>query len=269
MIQAKNVPYKHLFDAARYSLLGGGKRIRPLLALLTTQMLGGSSDAALLPACCIELIHTYSMIHDDLPCMDDDDIRRGKPTLHRVYNEGHAVLTGDYLLTLPFELIARDHSLSPPQKVSLIQVLSEAAGPHGLIGGQVVDLLNQSNSLEELRQLHLQKTGALFIAAVDMGAILADAPPATRKQLKQFSQNFGLAFQILNDILDISSSDKLRGTEISSDVKNGKKTYVTINGMDRARTELKGYINQCLKALEGFDKNAEQLREFVTECLCP
>ena len=266
-MREKNVPYKHLFQAARYTLLSGGKRVRPLLTLLITEMLGGDTDVALLPACCIEMIHTYSMIHDDLPCMDDDDFRRGKPTLHKVYNEGHAVLTGDYLLTLPFELISQDHRLTSHQKVDLIHILSSASGWRGLIGGQVVDLLNGPKSPDELRELHLQKTGALFIAAVDMGAVVAEATAEVRRKLRSFAESFGLAFQILNDILDVTSSEELRGTEISSDVKNGKVTYLTVMGYDGAVEELNVHRERCIEILEDLPYDSELLKQFTLDIL--
>ncbi len=195
-----------LFAAARYSLFGAAKRIRPLLCLIAHELFGGDIEQALYPACALEMLHTYSLIHDDLPCMDDDDLRRGRPTLHKVYPEGHAVLTGDFLLTYAFEVLATSPGLTAEQKLDLVRALSYAAGEKGMIGGQVLDLDWSSTDyhprLHELVDLHEKKTAALFSAALEMGAIAAGASYKDRQLLMAAGRQIGLAFQIADDLAD-------------------------------------------------------------------
>ncbi len=267
LVVEKAVPYNHLFQAARYSLLCGGKRLRPLLTLTVADVLGADVETALLPASAIEMIHTYSMIHDDLPCMDDDDFRRGKPALHKVYNEGHAVLTGDYLLTFPFELISRDQRLTPDQKIDLIGLLSKAAGGEGMAGGQVMDirLENEDANLEELRSLHRLKTGALFTAAAEFGAIVAHATTQERLLLRKFGSELGIAFQILDDILDVTACQEKRGTKVSSDQKNHKTTYPSLLGLDMARQELENHLNNCKGCLNELDRDTTLLGIIISQ----
>lgn len=201
----KLVPEGHsahniLYSAARYSLLSGGKRIRPLLTLATAHLFNVEISKALAPACALEMIHTYSLIHDDLPCMDDDDFRRGKPSLHKAFSEAHAVLAGDFLLTYSFEVLATSLSLSPHQKIDLIQVIARAAGGEGMIGGQVLDIAEaRSVSLQEL---HQKKTGALFTAAVQCGGIVANVSSEQFAILTRFGKHLGYLFQVVDDILD-------------------------------------------------------------------
>lgn len=257
-----------LFEAARYSLLGGGKRLRPLIALATAETLGYSSKQALTPVCTLEMIHTYSLIHDDLPCMDDDDYRRGKLTLHKQYSEGHAVLTGDYLLTYAFELLATDPHLASDKKVRLITTLAKKSGGEGMIGGQVIDLAAEGMQIDltQLQNLHSKKTGALLTAAVEFGGILADADLKTMKHLHSFGENIGLAFQIVDDILDVTSSHAKHGRAIASDVLNDKTTYVTLLGLEKA----KACAHECYeravadaKALPGKPDLLISLADFV------
>ncbi len=191
--------FHSLYEGARYSLLAPGKRIRPLLTVCTAEMIKpGALQAALIPACALEMVHTYSLIHDDLPCMDDDDFRRGLPTLHRVYTEGHAVLAGDYLLTHAFESLSTSPLLNPEQKIELVRVLAQTSGGEGMIGGQIMDI-EQSSDIQEM---HARKTGALFCAAVVFGGIVAKASPETLQLLHTFGLQFGNLFQILDDISD-------------------------------------------------------------------
>ncbi len=191
--------FQSLYDGAKHALLAPGKRIRPLLTLCAAEMLKtGAATAALIPACALEMIHTYSLIHDDLPCMDDDDFRRGLPTLHTVYTEGHAVLMGDYLLTFAFKMLANAPLLSAEQKISLIQTLADCAGGEGMIGGQVMDI-EQSSAVE---LTHALKTAALFRAALAFGGIVASAPPSTIAALDRFAIHFGKLFQVVDDLLD-------------------------------------------------------------------
>ncbi len=187
-----------LYEGARYTLLAPGKRIRPLLTLSVVSLLQGDLEAALIPACALEMVHTYSLIHDDLPCMDDDDFRRGLPTLHKVYTEGHAVLVGDYLLTYAFERLANAPHLTATQIVSLTSTLASAAGGQGMIGGQIMDIENSPH----IDTLHSLKTAALFRASVLFGAIIAHATPSTFSTLSTFGTQFGKLFQLVDDILD-------------------------------------------------------------------
>ncbi|NGX61181.1 MAG: Farnesyl diphosphate synthase [Chlamydiae bacterium] len=199
LIPSSSSDYDSLFSAARYSLLAPGKRIRPLLTLLTVEMLEPSLlEGALVPACTLEMIHTYSLIHDDLPSLDGDDYRRGKPTLHRVYNEGHALLVGDYLLTYPFELLAKAPFLTPFQKIQLVEILAEASGSDGMIGGQVMDIEGSS----KIEQMHRGKTAALFRAALLFGGVISEASSEKLTLLGDFGTSLGLLFQMVDDILD-------------------------------------------------------------------
>lgn len=221
--------HKKLFDAATYSLFSSGKRLRPMLVLATVEAFDKDLNLAIDPACSIELIHTYSLIHDDLPCMDDDDMRRGKPTLHKAYPEWLAVLTGDYLLTYAFEIISNAKALSSKQKVNLINTLSKYSGSKGLIAGQVADLFweNKKIDFEKLKFMHLNKTAALFIASVEFGCIVAKATKKIKSKFLEFAKNMGLSFQIFDDISDSQIQ--------SSDIEKNKATAVTILGLDKAK----------------------------------
>lgn len=208
-------PNAPLQEMAHYSLLSPGKRLRPLLTLVTATTFGASIEAALSPACALEFIHTYSLIHDDLPCMDNDDFRRGKPSLHKAYSEGHAVLTGDYLLTFAFQILSESPHLSATQKVQLIQLLSMRAGNQGMIGGQYLDIASQGQKIswETLHHLYLGKTAALITAALEFGGIIAHANPEEMQLLNQAGRDLGLAFQIIDDILD-SDTESQKATNI-------------------------------------------------------
>lgn len=243
LIPVRHGDHRQLFEAARYAVLGGGKRLRPILTLATTEMFGGNVSEALNPACSLEMIHTYSMIHDDLPCMDDDDYRRGRLTLHRQFNEGLAVLAGDFLLTYAFDVLANDLHLDPEKKNRLISTLARCSGSEGMIGGQVMDLAFEGKkiSLDTLRLLHRNKTAALLTASIEFGGIICNADPLQIEQLRSFGENLGLAFQIVDDILDVTSSRTKHGREIASDLLNEKSTYVTLLGLDQARR----YAQEC------------------------
>jgi geranylgeranyl diphosphate synthase type II len=236
-IPEQSLPYGKLFAAARYSLLGGGKRLRPVLALATTETVGGSLEAAMAPACALEMIHTYSLIHDDLPCMDNDDFRRGKPSLHRAFPEGHAVLTGDYLLTYAFEVLSTAPKLTPEQRLRLITILSQRSGGAGMISGQVLDLdvVGKKIDLETLKLVHRLKTGALLKASVEFGGIVANVPESQMALLQQFGEQIGLAFQIMDDVLDVTASEQKHGKKTASDIANNKTTYVSLMGLEQSR----------------------------------
>jgi geranylgeranyl diphosphate synthase type II len=251
LVPMRHGPHQHLFEAARYALLGGGKRLRPILTLTTTRLLGGDLSLALSPACTLEMIHTYSMIHDDLPCMDNDDYRRGKLTVHKKYSEGHAVLTGDFLLTHAFEVLATDALLSAEKKSQLIAILARQSGSEGMIGGQVMDLTYEGKkiSLETLRLLHRKKTAALITASIEFGGIIANANPLQLDCLRQFGESIGLAFQVVDDILDVTSSEAKHGRTIASDILNEKSTYVSLLGIEQAQSYALNFYHQAVKAL--------------------
>jgi geranylgeranyl diphosphate synthase type II len=252
LIPKREGPHQHLFEAARYALLGGGKRLRPILTLTTTHLLRGNTALALTPACTLEMIHTYSLIHDDLPCMDDDDYRRGQLTVHKKYSEGHAVLTGDYLLTYAFEVLATDTRLSPEQRTQLIAILARQIGSEGMIGGQVMDLAFEGKKvpLKMLKLLHRKKTAALITAALEFGGIVADAPPHQLECLRQFGESIGLAFQVVDDILDVTSSQAKHGRAVASDILNDKSTYVSLLGLEQAQACAASFYQQAIQALQ-------------------
>lgn len=225
-----------LTQAARYALLGGGKRIRPLLVLAIVKHYGIDPEIALSPACSLEMIHAYSLIHDDLPCMDDDDFRRGIPTVHKKFNEAIAVLTGDYLLTFAFEVLSTCRNLTENQRINMITTLAQCAGSTGMIGGQSLDIEaeNEEINLEALRTIHQKKTGCLFAAASIMGGIIANVDTEELIVLRRFGHHLGLAFQIFDDIKDVTNSLAKHGGNISSDVRNHKSTYVSLLGIEQA-----------------------------------
>ncbi len=252
LIPSLEASYQSLFAAARYSTLSQGKRIRPILALSVCHALGGDEHSSLLPVCVLELIHTYSMIHDDLPCMDNDDFRRGKPTLHKAFPESLALLTGDFLLTLSFELLANAEHLSDSQKIKLISILAQRSGAHGMIGGQVMDMesTEQSIDIHTLNHIHQLKTGALITASIEFGAILGNANDRQLKVLQQFGHDIGLAFQIIDDIHDVSRSEQKHGKAIASDVLNKKTTYATLMGIEKSHQTAKSLLKSTLKQLD-------------------
>lgn len=247
--QQGHVSFASLFEAARYSLFSGGKRLRPLLMLASVHTLGGTVQKALDPACAIELIHTYSLIHDDLPCMDDDHLRRGKPTLHRVYPEWHALLAGDYLLTYAFEVISTCPHLTDTEKVAIIHVLSERSGGHGMIGGQMIDLISEGTFIDKalLEQMHEHKTAALISAALECGAIIAQASSKDRALLKECGIKIGLAFQIADDILDALPGE-------NSDHEQGKATAVSLLGLEEALHYKQALLTESLAVLRSLSK---------------
>jgi geranylgeranyl diphosphate synthase type II len=232
------MPHSLLFQSARYSLLGPAKRLRPLLTLATAESFGADVKMALHPACALELIHTYSLIHDDLPCMDDDDLRRGKPSLHKVVGEGQAVLTGDYLLTYAFEVLAKSPLLTAEQKIELITILSERAGGDGMVGGQVLDLLSEGQSPDwhTIEFIHHHKTAALISASIEFGAVIAQVSDEDKKHLQSIGYKAGLAFQIVDDILDVTANELELGKPIGSDLDLNKATAVSVLGLEKAQT---------------------------------
>lgn len=235
-----------LKEAMLYSLNAGGKRIRPAFVFATLHSLGEPIEKGLDVACALEMIHTYSLVHDDLPAMDDDDMRRGKPTNHKVFGEALAILAGDALLTHSFEIIAEleETAVSARQKVELIREISRAAGPAGMVGGQVADMAGEDQllTLDELIFIHQHKTGDLLTASVMAGAILASANESECEQLRKFSRELGLIFQIKDDILDIEGDAVLIGKPVGSDINNNKSTYPNLLGLDAAKRKLSEHI---------------------------
>ena len=226
-----------LVDAMRYATLGGGKRIRPLLTCATATSLGAEISRALGPACAVECIHAYSLIHDDLPAMDDDDLRRGRPTVHVAFDEATAILAGDALQTLAFDFIANDSTLSLEARVEMIRVLTTAAGWQGMVGGQALDMdaTGKALSLDALERMHRGKTGALLIASVELGAVAAGVAAAPRSALREFGAAIGLAFQIVDDLLDVTQTTEHIGKRAGVDAAVGKNTFPGLLGIDGAR----------------------------------
>lgn len=264
LVPEQATAYAQLFQAARYSLLNGGKRIRPILALATAEIFGASREKTLRAACTLELMHTYSLIHDDLPCMDNDDYRRGKPSLHKAFPEGQAVLAGDFLLTYAFEVLSTDPHLTSHQKIELIHLLSHSAGGHGMIAGQMMDLQSEGAQLtiEELQFVHRCKTGALISAAIQFGAIIGNANPDHIELLKAFARDIGLAFQIVDDVLDVTGSLKKAGAE-SSDIKNHKSTYVSLLGLDAAKAMANSLLLSAKQTLSIIPFETTRLNELA------
>ena len=249
-----------IFDAMRYSAIDAGKRIRPVLAMAAAEALSGDGEKALPFGCSLEMIHCYSLIHDDLPAMDNDDLRRGKPTNHKVYGEGMAVLAGDALLTHAFSWLF-SRPAPPEQLVAIGKILSDAAGVDGMLGGQVIDIAFEGKPIEEatLYDLHRRKTGALLLAAVQIGAVVAGKPDA----LNIYGKNIGLAFQVQDDILDVIGDEALLGKPIGSDAKNQKTTFVTLYGLNGAKELLHSITEKAVDSLSPFGEKAAFLRELA------
>lgn len=229
---AKDKPYRRLQEAMRYSLLSGGKRVRPVMTLAFCDMLGGQWREALPFACALELVHTYSLIHDDLPCMDDDDLRRGRPTCHKVYGETMAVLAGDALQGEAFGLIAAAPAMTAQQRIDAVAVLSAACGGGGMVAGQVLDVDHLAQSEADLRLLHRLKTGAMLQAAAELGCVAAGADDGLRQRARDYGCHIGLAFQVRDDVLDVVADQEELGKPIGSDRAEGKRTFVDLLGLE-------------------------------------
>jgi geranylgeranyl diphosphate synthase, type II len=252
-----------IYESMRYSLLAGGKRLRPILCLATCEMLGGTIEMAMPTACALEMIHTMSLIHDDLPAMDNDDYRRGKLTNHKVYGDDIAILAGDGLLAYSFEYVARATQNVPPQQVlQTIAHLARAVGAAGLVGGQVVDLQSEGKSdvtVETLTYIHNHKTGALLEACVVCGAILAKATAEEIAKLSRYAQNIGLAFQIIDDILDITATQEQLGKTAGKDLQAQKVTYPSLWGIEASKTQAEELIKSAKAELSSFGTAAVPL----------
>lgn len=256
-------------QAMKYSLLSGGKRIRPILLLEFYALCGGKGDSALNFAAALEMIHTYSLIHDDLPCMDNDDMRRGRPSCHKAFGEDTALLAGDALLTLAFKTAAETDGIPADRVLKAIAVLAENAGISGMVGGQVEDLAFEKSgaTIEQLRGMYLKKTSCLLSAGAVCGSILAGADEEKLKYAAEYAEKLGLAFQIIDDILDCTSDEKTLGKPIGSDAKNGKTTYVTLLGIDGAKAEAERLSNEALTALCKIKGDNAALRELTADLL--
>ena len=254
-----------LAESMEYSLMAGGKRLRPILVMAAADAVGARGTDFVQAACGIEMIHTYSLIHDDLPAMDNDDYRRGKLTNHKVFGEALAILAGDALLTQAFEVILRQQGVPAQVLLEVLREMSIAAGPNGMVGGQVIDMLSEGKriSMEELRKMHMGKTGALFRAAIRSGAILGGASGAQLAALTTYADCFGLAFQITDDILDVVGDEAVIGKPVGSDERNEKSTYVTLTSLDEAKKLAADTVQQALDALEVFGDEAKFLRDLV------
>jgi len=259
---------KRIIRAMKYSLMAGGKRIRPVLCMAAAEAVRGKAEDVLIPACAIEMIHTYSLIHDDLPAMDNDDLRRGKPTCHKAYDEATAILAGDALLTLAFETLSSFPCRTGDQAIRLIKVIcmiSQAAGYKGMIEGQMRDIASEGILLDvnQLELMHSLKTGAMIEASVCSGAILAGGTPEQIEQLKIYAKNIGLAFQVADDILNVEGDPALMGKAVGTDKERKKSTYPSILGLDESRDMAKQITENALNALNIFDEKADPLREIA------
>ena len=262
-----------LIEAMRYAAIGGGKRVRPLLVCSTAALFGVSRDAALRAGAAIEAIHVYSLIHDDLPCMDNDDLRHGKPTLHKAYDEATAVLAGDALHALAFEILADDATSEDPfTRSELILTLGQASGMSGMAGGQMMDMVADEEGvvydLQAITKLQQLKTGALLAAAVEMGAILGKVPPQARMHLRAYARDIGLAFQIADDLLDVEGDIEKAGKALRKDNEQGKQTFVTLMGVDQARDQARALVDQAVLRLASYGSEADILRalaRFIVE----
>lgn len=258
-----------IHKAMRYSIFAGGKRLRPILCLSAAEACGGSVADALPLACAVECIHTYSLIHDDLPCMDDDDFRRGRPTSHKVFGEGVAVLAGDALLTVAFEMVAKSRASRRYPHAELVRELAVAAGSLNLIAGQVADLEGEGNhlGLADLRFIHQRKTAALIRTSLRLGGMSANAPDGKMRALSDFGLALGLAFQIIDDILDVTQTSEHLGKSAGKDLKSQKSTYPALLGLAGAQREADRWTRRALEALKVFGDRGGMLRAIADHLL--
>jgi len=259
-----NAHESRLFDAMHHSLMAGGKRIRPILCISAAESVGSSADDVLSAACAIELIHTYSLIHDDLPSMDNDDLRRGIPTCHKAFDEATAILAGDALLTLAFEYLAKEFLLmdDPKDGLEIIRKIAFAAGPYGMIEGQMQDIQAEQKklTLKELEKLHRLKTGALIEASVFAGATISKTTDDKKKLLKKYAENIGLAFQVTDDVLNVKGNPDRMGKAVGTDLERQKNTYPSLMGLTDAEEKAQQFVDIAIDSLSAFDHRADPLR---------
>lgn len=266
--KSNNEAQSNLAKSMEYSLMSGGKRIRSVLLMEFYRICGGKVEDVVPFAAALEMIHTYSLIHDDLPCMDNDDTRRGKPSNHIVYDENVALLAGDALLNLAFETMLLKENIekvSAIKAIEAIRVLANGSGFHGMIGGQVIDLKNEGEKIDidELKEMHSKKTGALIESACVMGCVLAGACPKKITAAKKFANSIGLAFQVVDDILDVTSDEKTLGKPIHSDIKSKKSTYTSILGIEQSQEIVHHLTEDGVNALKEFEEDTELLEELA------
>ncbi|MFP4199983.1 MAG: polyprenyl synthetase family protein [Bacillota bacterium] len=253
---------EELLEVMKYAVLGGGKRLRPVMTLLSSRLCCGRVEPALPAAAALEMIHAYSLIHDDLPCMDDDDMRRGRPTTHRAFGEARAVLAGDALQALAFECVS-DSELDAPDVVRMISTLARAAGAEGMVGGQILDIGGSADQVEDLAAMHSKKTGALFQAAVTMGGIAGGASERELMDLRNYAKYFGLVFQIADDLLDLTGDPEKTGRYRGSDSDSGRRTYPNLLGVKASRDRMKRASERGSSALEAFGDSARDLVDLL------
>jgi farnesyl diphosphate synthase len=266
MLAVPNDPRAELYQAMRHAAIGGGKRLRPLLVFATAGLFGVDRECTARAACAIEAVHVYSLIHDDLPAMDNDDMRRGKPTVHRAFNEAAAILAGDSLHALGFEWLADPATHPDPfVRAELVLELARAAGPAGMAGGQMMDLKAESETfdLNTVTRLQAMKTGALISCAVEMGAILGRVAPEGRTGLRGYARDIGLAFQISDDLLDVEGDEEKAGKKLRKDEGAGKETFVSLLGVDRARGQARMLVDQAVDHLRAYGQEADLLRSIA------
>ncbi|PWC32134.1 polyprenyl synthetase family protein [Azospirillum sp. TSO22-1] len=263
LLPSTDFPENRLYEAMRYGSLGGGKRLRPFLVLHSATLFGVNPDCALRAAAAVEMVHCYSLIHDDLPAMDDGDLRRGRPTVHRQFDEAAAILAGDGLLTYAFEVLADPATHEDPNvRCGLVAALAKAAGPHGMVGGQMLDLLAEHETFDigTVTRLQRMKTGDMIAFSCEAGAILGKAAPPMRQALRAYAHDLGLAFQIVDDLLDVEGTEAETGKSVGRDAAAGKATFVSILGRERARAQAEMLAKQCAEHLEIFDGRADMLK---------
>jgi farnesyl diphosphate synthase len=263
ILKVPDGPEARVFEAMRYSVFAGGKRLRPLLVLASAELFGVDRRQALRVAAALECVHCYSLIHDDLPAMDDDDLRRGKPTVHKQFDEATAILAGDALLTVAFEILADEDTHSDPYvRTELVKALAKASGGHGMVGGQMIDLSAADHDLDTQAIFRLQnmKTGALISFAAEAGAIMSHAGKHARAHLQGYARDLGLAFQIADDLLDVEGSEEETGKAVGKDEDAGKATIVGLLGVERARQQAEILADQAIEHLSKFDDKAALLR---------
>lgn len=260
-LPAANAKPATIHEAMRYSIFAGGKRLRPVLTLAAAEACGGKKENAIPAACAVECIHTYSLIHDDLPCMDDDDLRRGRPTNHKVFGEGIAVLAGDALVTVAFEILAKTKPTGRYPLAAQVTELAHSAGSRWLVGGQVADLEGEGRNLgpDELKYIHRCKTAALLTASIRLGAMSGNATPAQLGEMTTFGRSVGLAFQVIDDILDVTQSSEKLGKTAGKDANARKATYPAIFGLEKSRAEARRLTRTAHAALKSFGKRGEIL----------
>jgi len=261
----QNHSTQRIVEAMTYSVMAGGKRLRPILCMAAAEAVGGDSQDVLPAGCAIEMIHTYSLIHDDLPAMDDDDLRRGKPTCHVAFDEATALLAGDALLTLAFQVLSSfDSDERPPasKRLEIIHIISVAAGHNGMIEGQMRDMASEGIHLrtEELKELHARKTGALIEAATRSGAVLGGGTPHRVEKLSSYARCIGLAFQVRDDVLNVEGDPAVMGKAVGTDDSRNKNTFPSLIGLEQSKVYAESLVNNALKEIEDFDNKADPLR---------